>query len=76
MNIDSGIDGSKPSSSLNENDFLVSLIECQVEGNLETGSRFYGKLIAFNDRLLLLEGNNGRRILIKRKMIARLEAIR
>jgi hypothetical protein len=61
--------------ALNADEFLVSLIESQVDGNLETGSHFYGRLIAFNDRLILLEGKDGRRILIKRKMIARLEAV-
>ena len=53
----------------------MSLIDCNIDGNLETGSRFYGKLIAFNDRLLLQAGTDGRRIMIKRKMVARLEAV-
>lgn|GEM_PF-5238697 len=73
-NTDSGTHTLK-SFSLNEDEILVSLIECKIDGNLETGSRFYGKLIAFNDKLLLLEGNAKRRILIKRKMVARLEAV-
>lgn len=74
-NCNSGTQSSKTFSSLNEDDFLVSLIERPIEGNLETGVRFYGTLIAFNDKLLLLEGENRRRILIKRKMIARLESM-
>jgi hypothetical protein len=60
---------------LNEDEILSSLINCKIDGNLETGSRFYGKLTAFNAKLLLLEGNAGQRILIKRKMVARLEAV-
>ena len=60
---------------MNEDEILVSLIECKIDGNLETGSRFYGKMIAFIDKLLLLVGNSKRRILIKRKVVAKLEAI-
>ena len=71
---DSGAYGSKAFPSLNEDDVLISLIDSDVNGNLETGSRFYGRLQAFNDKLILLRGTDGRRILIKRKMIARLEA--
>jgi hypothetical protein len=73
-NRNSGTQSSKTFSSLNEDDFLVSLIECPIDGNLETGGRFYGTLIAFNDKLLLLEGKDRWRLLIKRKMIARLES--
>jgi|WetSurMetagenome_2_1015567.scaffolds.fasta_scaffold954191_2 hypothetical protein len=71
MPIDSGTQVSK-NFALNEDEVLVSLIDCHIEGILETGGRFRGKLLAFNDKLLLLEGNNRQRLLIKRKMVARL----
>lgn len=71
----SGTQSSKTFASLNEDDILVSLIECDINGNLETGGKFWGKLLAFNDKLLLLEGTDRRRILIKRKMVARLESV-
>ena len=72
-NTDSGTHPLKP-FSFNEDEILVSLIECKIDGTLETGRPFYGKLVAFNDKLLLLEGNYKKRIMIRRKTVVRLEA--
>jgi len=57
---------------LNEDEFLTSLIEEQVTGFLDTGSHFWGKLLAFNERVILLQGDDGRKIMLRRRTIAQL----
>jgi len=62
-------------SSVDEEEILASWIGRQIIGALESGSKFFGTLAAFDERQLLLIGNRGQRILIKRRKVARLEAV-
>jgi small nuclear ribonucleoprotein (snRNP)-like protein len=73
MSIDEGTT-TKDFSSFSEDKILESWIGQQIIGTLETGSKFFGKLVAFDDRQLLLIGNHGQHILIKRRKVARVEA--
>jgi len=74
MTIDEGTTR-KGFSSFNEDQVLESWIGQHVIGALESGSRFFGTLTAFNEHQLLLTGNRGQRIIIKRRRVARLEAV-
>ena len=65
----------KTFASLNEDDILDSLTGKQLIGWLDSGSRFYGTLEAFNEYRLFIVGNRGQRIIIKRRKVSRLEAV-
>jgi len=54
---------------------LESWIGKHIVGVLESGSKFYGTLAAFNEFQLLLIGNRGQHIIIKRRKVAKLEAV-
>lgn len=64
------------SSPLSEDSVLEKLIGTPVRGTLEESNTwFYGVLESYNDHRLLIRGNRGQEILIKRKRISRLEAV-
>jgi len=70
-----GVNTTKGFSSFSEDQLLESWIGKQLIGSLESGSKFFGTLTAFNEHQLLFIGNRGQRILIKRRKVARLEAV-
>jgi hypothetical protein len=72
---DNGAIASKAFASLTEDDILESLIEHQITGTLDSGGRFFGNLEGYDQYRLFIRGNRGQRILIKRKYVARLEAL-
>lgn len=72
---DSEAVASKTFASLSEDDVLESLIEHEITGSLDSGGRFFGNLEGFDQYRLFIRGNRGQRILIKRKFIAKLEAV-
>jgi len=70
------IDATKTFASQDEGDAYRSLIGKQVSGYLEgNGNRFYGTLESFDEHMLYLRGNRGQLLLVKRRRIAKLEAI-
>jgi len=70
------IDATKTFASQDEGDAYRSLIGKRVEGFLEgNGSRFYGTLESFDEFMLYLRGDRGQLLLVKRRRIAKLEAI-
>lgn len=70
------IDARKTFASQDEGDAYRSLIGKKVEGFLEgNGSRFYGTLESFDEFMLYLRGDRGQLLLVKRRRIAKLEAI-
>ena len=74
---DSGnTNATKTFASQDEGDAYRSLIGKKVEGFLEgNGSRFYGTLESFDEFMLYLRGDRGQLLLVKRRRIAKLEAI-
>jgi len=70
-----GANGIKEFSSFSEEKVLESWIGKHIVGVLESGSKFYGTLAAFNEFQLLLIGNRGQHIIIKRRKVAKLEAV-
>jgi hypothetical protein len=58
-----------------ENDILEPLIGKSVDGNLDGGGSFFGVLEGFSDYQLFLKGDEGQRIIIKRRKIARMEVV-
>ena len=70
------IDATKTFASQDEGDAYRSLIGKRVEGFLEgNGSRFYGTLESFDEFMLYLRGDRGQLLLVKRRRVAKLEAI-
>jgi hypothetical protein len=59
-------------SSTNEDEIYESMIEKYVDGTLDSGGRFWGRLEAFNERKLFIRGERGQAIIIKRRKISRL----
>ncbi len=68
-------DGIKEFSSFSEEKVLESWIGKHIIGVLESGAKFYGTLAAFNEFQLLLIGNRGQHIIVKRRRITKLEAV-
>jgi hypothetical protein len=65
----------KTFSSYDEDEILESWIGKQIIGALDSGSKFFGTLEAFNEHRLFIVGNRGQRIVIKRRKVARMEAV-
>ena len=59
-------------SSTNEDEIFASMIEKFVDGTLDSGGRFWGRLEAFNEQKLFIRGERGQAIIIKRRKISRL----
>ena len=57
----------KTFASYDKDDILASMKGKQLIGLLDSGSKFYGTLEAFNEHRLFIVGNRGQRIIIKRR---------
>ncbi len=73
--LDNVADTRKTFASYDEDDILTSMQGNQIIGALDSGSKFYGTLEAFNEHRLFIVGNRGQRIIIKRRKVSRLEAV-
>jgi hypothetical protein len=65
----------KAFSSVDEDEIFESMIEKFVDGTLDSGGRFWGRLEVFNDHKLFIRGERGQAIIIKKRRISRLEAV-
>jgi hypothetical protein len=75
IDINKVVDTRKVFSSTNEDEIYESMIEKYVDGTLDSGGRFWGRLEAFNEQKLFIRGERGQAIIIKRRRISRLEAV-
>jgi len=62
----------KTFSSISEDEIIVSLVGTQVDGSLDSGSRFLGTLDGFNENWLFIRGHRAQAIMIKRRKVSRL----
>jgi len=62
----------KAFSSTDEDEIYESMIGSFVDGTIDSGGRFWGTLEAVTEQKLLIRGEHGQRILIKRRKISRL----
>lgn len=62
-------------ATINEDEIVSSLIGKQVEGSLDSGSRFWGTLEGFNENWLFIRGHREQTIMIKRRKMSRLMAV-
>lgn len=58
--------------SINELEIIESFMGKQIEGSLDSGSRFWGTLEGVTDHMLFIRGTRGQVILIKRRKVSRL----
>lgn len=58
--------------SINELEIIESFIGKQIEGSLDSGSRFWGILEGFNENWLFIRGHRDQAIMVKRRKVSRL----
>lgn len=46
-----------------------------VNGQIERGGNFWGKLVGYDDTYLYLKGDKGQDVIVRRKNIAKLEVV-
>lgn len=68
-------DAIKAFASTNEDEIYISMIGTFVDGTIDSGGRFWGRLEAVTEQKLLIRGDHGQRIIIKRRKISRLMAV-